>query len=129
GRGAKAVFQFYPGHLLSLSLLLSDAENPSQMEIITNAAMRCGFSGGLVVDYPNSTKAKKYFLCLFAGTPSTSYQLPKAIGEDIVDEPQQTVKYSNERKNHKKRTKDQKREPVKSKVCYSHMPPTEFNVM
>lgn len=26
--------------------------------------LRAGFTGGLVVDYPNSTKAKKYYLCL-----------------------------------------------------------------
>ena len=42
-------------------------ETPQQMEMITNAAMQCGFTGGLVVDYPNSAKAKKYYLCLFAG--------------------------------------------------------------
>lgn len=35
--------------------------------MITTAAMKSGFSGGLVVDYPNSTKAKKYFLVLEAG--------------------------------------------------------------
>jgi 18S rRNA (guanine1575-N7)-methyltransferase len=45
-RGARAVFQFYP-------------ENPQQMELITSSAMKCGFGGGLVVDYPHSTKAKK----------------------------------------------------------------------
>ena len=45
-RGAKAVFQFYP-------------ENPEQMELITRQAMRAGFTGGVVVDYPNSTKARK----------------------------------------------------------------------
>jgi len=50
----RAVFQFYP-------------ETPKQMSLITSAAMRCGFQGGLVVDYPNSTKAKKYYLVLFAG--------------------------------------------------------------
>jgi 18S rRNA (guanine1575-N7)-methyltransferase len=49
-RGAKAIIQLYP-------------ETPQQMEMITAAAMRCGFTGGLVVDYPNSTKAKKYGLC------------------------------------------------------------------
>lgn len=27
-------------------------------------SLRAGFTGGLVVDYPNSTKAKKYYLCL-----------------------------------------------------------------
>ncbi len=46
-RGSRAVFQFYP-------------ENSQQIEMITAQSMRAGFSGGLVVDYPNSTKAKKY---------------------------------------------------------------------
>ena len=53
-RGSKAVFQFYP-------------ENPSQIELITSQAMKSGFTGGLVVDYPNSTKAKKFFLVLMTG--------------------------------------------------------------
>lgn len=53
-RGSRAVFQFYP-------------ENPQQVELITTQAMKAGFTGGLVVDYPNSTRAKKIFLCLFAG--------------------------------------------------------------
>ena len=29
--------------------------------------MKSGFSGGLIVDYPNSTRAKKYYLVLEAG--------------------------------------------------------------
>lgn len=29
--------------------------------------MKAGFYGGLVVDYPNSAKAKKYFLVLMTG--------------------------------------------------------------
>lgn len=45
-RGSRAVFQVYP-------------ENPQQMELLTSCAMRAGFSGGVVVDYPNSAKAKK----------------------------------------------------------------------
>uniref|UniRef100_A0A3Q3BEM4 18S rRNA (guanine-N(7))-methyltransferase n=1 Tax=Kryptolebias marmoratus TaxID=37003 RepID=A0A3Q3BEM4_KRYMA len=53
-RGSRAVFQLYP-------------ENSEQLELITSQAMRAGFSGGMVVDYPNSSKAKKFFLCLFAG--------------------------------------------------------------
>jgi 18S rRNA (guanine1575-N7)-methyltransferase len=52
-RGARAVLQFYP-------------ESAAQMELITTAAMKSGFAGGLVVDYPNSAKAKKYYLCLSA---------------------------------------------------------------
>ena len=59
-RGSKAVFQFYP-------------ENPSQIELITSQAMKSGFTGGLVVDYPNSTKAKKFFLVLMTG--KTIYSL------------------------------------------------------
>ena len=35
--------------------------------MITTAAMKSGFSGGLVVDYPNSTRAKKYYLVIEAG--------------------------------------------------------------
>lgn len=45
-RGARAVFQFYP-------------ETPDQMEMVTQMAMKAGFGGGLVVDFPNSTRAKK----------------------------------------------------------------------
>lgn len=44
-------FQFYP-------------ENQEQLEMISNAAIKSGFSGGLVVDYPNSALAKKYYLVL-----------------------------------------------------------------
>lgn len=65
-RGSRAVLQLYP-------------ETSSQMELISSCAMKCGFSGGLVVDYPNSTKAKKYFLCLIAGFDD-SQKLPQGLG-------------------------------------------------
>ena len=32
------------------------------MELITQQAMRAGFTGGVLVDYPNSSKAKKYVI-------------------------------------------------------------------
>lgn len=70
-RGARAVFQFYP-------------ENSAQLELIVNSAMKAGFTGGVLVDYPNSSKAKKYFLCLFAGyrdSPHQSPQIPAALGD------------------------------------------------
>eukprot|EP00698_Gefionella_okellyi_P019359 TRINITY_DN5922_c0_g1_i1.p1 TRINITY_DN5922_c0_g1~~TRINITY_DN5922_c0_g1_i1.p1 ORF type:complete len:289 (-),score=58.39 TRINITY_DN5922_c0_g1_i1:153-1019(-) len=80
-RGARAVFQFYP-------------ETPKQIELITTAAMRCGFAGGLVVDFPHSTKAKKFFLCLLAGSPQ-EYVQPRAVGEDYTgDEDTTHVAYS-----------------------------------
>ena len=39
--------------------------------------MKAGFSGGLVVDYPNSSKAKKIFLCLMTGGGNQT--LPKGL--------------------------------------------------
>lgn len=66
-KSARAVLQFYP-------------ENVQQMELLTGAAMKAGFSGGLLVDYPNSAKAKKYFLVLTAGPPAKGVEAPKALG-------------------------------------------------
>ncbi|XP_052870077.1 probable 18S rRNA (guanine-N(7))-methyltransferase [Anopheles cruzii] len=63
-RNARAVFQFYP-------------ENGEQIELVTTQAMKAGFYGGLVVDYPNSSKAKKYFLVLMTGGVA---KLPVALG-------------------------------------------------
>jgi len=68
-RAARVVFQFYP-------------ENGDQIELITSQAMKAGFYGGLVVDYPNSAKAKKYFLVLMTGG---SIELPKALGSDDAE--------------------------------------------
>ncbi|XP_002738464.1 18S rRNA (guanine-N(7))-methyltransferase-like [Saccoglossus kowalevskii] len=88
-RGSRAVFQFYP-------------ENSSQIEMITTQAMKAGFGGGLVVDYPNSTKAKKMFLCLFAGGSTTQQTLPKGLGTDTKMFPSQ-VSYSESRGNGKRK--------------------------
>lgn len=84
--GGRAVFQVYP-------------ESPQQMELITEQATRSGFTGGVVVDYPNSTKAKKIFLCLFAGTPVSNVSMPKALGAADSN----SVQYSSERFTGKKR--------------------------
>lgn len=67
-RTARAVFQFYP-------------ENADQIELVTSQAMKAGFYGGLVVDYPNSTKAKKYFLVLMTGGTAP---MPKALGKQVL---------------------------------------------
>ncbi|CAH8338169.1 unnamed protein product [Eruca vesicaria subsp. sativa] len=58
-RGAKAVFQMYP-------------ENMAQLELILSQAQHAGFSGGLQVDYSNSSKKKKEFLVLSCGSVPTS---------------------------------------------------------
>lgn len=99
-RGARVALQIYP-------------ENTAQLEMISTAAMRCGFSGGLVVDYPHSTRAKKYFLCLVCGPSSISSTLPKAKGEmggsesesdgDSEDGGQHTVGFADRQRPAKKR--------------------------
>ena len=67
--------------------------------------MKCGFTGGLVIDYPNSTKAKKYFLCLFAG--ESRVQLPSGLDGENPNQ----VGYSKERKNGRSKS----RKPIKDK--------------
>jgi len=52
-KGARCALQFYP-------------ENTEEVELISAAAIQCGFRGGIVVDYPNSAKAKKFYLCAIA---------------------------------------------------------------
>eukprot|EP00091_Calanus_sinicus_P011226 TRINITY_DN25494_c0_g1_i1.p1 TRINITY_DN25494_c0_g1~~TRINITY_DN25494_c0_g1_i1.p1 ORF type:complete len:255 (-),score=90.19 TRINITY_DN25494_c0_g1_i1:21-728(-) len=95
-RGSRAVFQFYP-------------ENSDQVEMITNQSMKAGFTGGLVVDYPNSTKAKKFFLVLMTGG---AQPLPQGLGQE---ESHQSVgarfesrreKYKNMRGKSVKKSKD-----------------------
>ncbi|ONK70608.1 uncharacterized protein A4U43_C05F35520 [Asparagus officinalis] len=68
-RGARAVLQLY-------------AENMDQSEMIMTYAMRAGFAGGVVVDYPHSTRARKAYLVLTCGPPSKQTTLPKGKGED-----------------------------------------------
>ncbi|KAL8159932.1 hypothetical protein V2J09_001469 [Rumex salicifolius] len=68
-RGARAALQVYP-------------ENISQRELILSYAMRAGFSGGVVVDYPHSSKSRKEYLVLTCGPPSLSSAVPAAKEED-----------------------------------------------
>lgn len=68
-KGARAVLQIYP-------------KNTEQASMLTNAAMRAGFSGGLVVDFPHSTRAKKYFLVLMVGGTAAMPQAKGMNGED-----------------------------------------------
>jgi len=68
-RGARAVLQVYP-------------ENLTQRELILSFAMRAGFAGGVVVDFPHSSKSRKEYLVLSCGPPSISTSVPKGKGED-----------------------------------------------
>lgn len=98
GRGTRAVFQFYP-------------ENEHQSALIMSLATKAGFNGGLVVDYPNSVKAKKVYLVLMTGGIA---QLPKALtGEEQGMDTQRHVEntaraFTVVRKNEKKPLKGSK---------------------
>lgn len=95
---SRAIFQFYPS-------------SDDQIQLITSIAQRAGFGGGVVVDYPNSKKAKKVFLCLFVGSGG-GQQLPKGLeGEEDVH-----VRFERRREMEKKRDRSGKRKPLKDKV-------------
>uniref|UniRef100_A0A1J3ERA8 Putative 18S rRNA (Guanine-N(7))-methyltransferase n=1 Tax=Noccaea caerulescens TaxID=107243 RepID=A0A1J3ERA8_NOCCA len=72
-RGARAVFQVYP-------------ENLAQRELILKQALQAGFGGGLVVDYPHSTKKKKEFLVLTCGSVPTSIEDSCSEDDDSEDD-------------------------------------------
>ncbi|XP_009777361.1 18S rRNA (guanine-N(7))-methyltransferase RID2-like [Nicotiana sylvestris] len=104
GRGARAVLQIYP-------------ENLAQRELILGFAMRAGFSGGIVVDYPHSSKRRKEYLVLTCGPPSLSTTTPEGKGEDggscsdedsSEDEENQTVCISDRRRPRKKQKLNKK---------------------
>ena len=90
--GARCAFQFYPA-------------NPEQINLITKAALENGFTGGVVVDFPHSTKKKKYYLFLQAGFTKESIKdvmdaIPKNEVED--DEEDEKVDVVRERRKMKK---------------------------
>mmetsp|Transcript_19726 Transcript_19726/g.59738 ORF Transcript_19726/g.59738 Transcript_19726/m.59738 type:complete len:276 (-) Transcript_19726:39-866(-) len=62
---ARAALQFYP-------------EKPEQAVLIAQCAQKAGFAGGLVVDYPNSAKRKKYYLCL---SMQQGYRAPQGLSD------------------------------------------------
>ncbi|TYH04676.1 hypothetical protein ES288_A08G025300v1 [Gossypium darwinii] len=103
-RGARAVLQVYP-------------ENLAQHELILSYAMHSGFAGGVVVDYPHSTKKRKEYLVLTCGPPSLSSVVPSGKGEDgescsddesSGDEENQTVCISDRHRPQKKQKVNKK---------------------
>jgi 18S rRNA (guanine1575-N7)-methyltransferase len=79
---------------------------------VTSIAQKAGFGGGIVVDYPNSKKAKKIFLCLMVGSGGVSPQIPKGLeGDGDVE----NVKFEKRRISQRRRDKDGKRKSVKDR--------------
>ncbi|KAG1756641.1 S-adenosyl-L-methionine-dependent methyltransferase [Suillus paluster] len=95
---SRAVFQFYP-------------TSDDQIQLITSIAQKAGFGGGVVVDYPNSKKARKVFLCLFVGGGGTQQQMPQGVeGED-----DEHAIFERRREKERKRDISGKRKNVKDK--------------
>jgi 18S rRNA (guanine1575-N7)-methyltransferase len=89
---SRAVFQFYPS-------------SDDQVQLITQSAQRAGFGGGIVVDYPNSKKARKMYLCLMVGSQEV---VPSGIveGEEMTVESKEKLRQEvrNERRRRKEKT-------------------------
>lgn len=103
-KGSRAVFQFYP-------------ESDDQIKFIMSFATKAGFGGGLVVDYPNSKKARKFYLVLIAGQSDIPpEQMPQALGEEEETAAEPTVPYERKRaKQLRAKSKNDKRKGVKTK--------------
>ncbi|TEB26629.1 williams-Beuren syndrome critical region protein 22 [Coprinellus micaceus] len=96
---SRAIFQFYP-------------TSDDQIQLITSIAQKAGFGGGIVVDYPNSKKARKVFLCLFVGQQKQQ-KLPEGLdGEE--EEQEAKVRFERRREREKTRSKG-KRKSVKDR--------------
>lgn len=98
---SRAVLQFYP-------------TSDDQVQLITSTAQKAGFGGGVVVDYPNSNKARKVFLCLFVGGEGGSQQVPKGLEVDGA-EAGSHARFERGRERRHRRDKSGKRKSIKDK--------------
>lgn len=83
-KGGKFVAQFYP-------------KNEDQIDQILHSAKVAGFSGGLVIDDPESKKNKKYYLVLSSGTPSSNEEQVNLQGV-MMDQQEQSLKLRKNKK-------------------------------
>jgi len=105
--GGRAALQFYP-------------ESEDQLEMITTAANRAGFSGGVVIDYPNSAKAKKFFLVVQAGQQTGRMAFKPGAGlveiDDLKDDGSRAAARKAERAKGKALRREDARPTRKDKV-------------
>ncbi|KAH9958277.1 S-adenosyl-L-methionine-dependent methyltransferase [Russula dissimulans] len=97
---SRAVLQFYP-------------TSDDQVQLITSIAQRAGFGGGVVVDYPNSKKARKVFLCLFVGDGGS--RVPEGLqGEEGAAEGEEgKAKFERRRQRESRRERNGKVKSIK----------------
>ena len=99
---SRAILQFYP-------------TSDDQVQLITSIAQKAGFGGGVVVDYPNSKKARKVFLCLFVGGGGAS-QVPKGLDGEAADEAEDDrAKFEKKRQRELRRDRSGKRKNIKDR--------------
>lgn len=97
---SRAVFQFYPS-------------SDDQITLISTIAQRAGFTGGLVIDYPNSNKAKKVFLCLMVGGGG---HVPKGLDDEgDAAEESTTARFERRRERERARSRGGKRKSIKDR--------------
>lgn len=99
--------QFYP-------------ETADQAVLISETATKVGFAGGVVVDYPNSAKAKKHYLVLSFDRSAT--QRTRGV-EDVSEKQQQQqqhVTVGSATDGGKKKKPPRKKKGVKTKEWIVH---------
>ncbi len=99
---SRAILQFYP-------------TSDDQIQLITSIAQKAGFGGGVVVDYPNSKKARKVFLCLFVGGGGVAQQVPKGLEGEEDEEASSRVQFEKRRERLRSKEKSGRRKNVKDK--------------
>jgi len=98
---SRAVLQFYPS-------------SDDQIQLITSIAQKAGFGGGIVVDYPNSKKAKKVFLCLFVGGGGGGQQ-QQQLPEGLAGEDDEHAQFERRREKEKRRDRSGSRKALKDR--------------
>jgi len=94
------VLQFYP-------------ETEGQSATVMAEAKKAGFGGGIVVDYPESKKARKYYLCLVAGSMNAStFSTPLGLQEETDQ------KFKRQKDRNDKKTETRKEFIIQKKELY-----------
>jgi 18S rRNA (guanine1575-N7)-methyltransferase len=106
-RGGRAVLQFYP-------------ETAEQAVLISETATKVGFTGGIVVDYPNSAKAKKHYLVLSFDRSASQKKrgIETTVGRS--EQPNQVVVSSSARSKAGKKEPPRKKKGTKTKDWIVH---------
>ncbi|KIK98714.1 hypothetical protein PAXRUDRAFT_823563 [Paxillus rubicundulus Ve08.2h10] len=98
---SRAILQFYP-------------TSDDQIQLLTSIAQKAGFGGGIVVDYPNSKKAKKVFLCLFVGGGGGGQQ-QQQLPEGLACEEDEHARFERRRETEKRRNRSGTRKALKDR--------------